>query len=180
MEYFRNVNANDRINFTLFVAGNLYLILSVYVMRMFLIIGSLLSLKKLPKLPNASESQGSNIRLLTQFSVHVLFQIFIHFLLIVSIALKIRHENPDFGNQDSIFASSFLWINVVLGGLIPIVGIGTFIITNYYHMREFSISFWIDMMSMLQAPSFTDTVFPSEDGHSPADAALDFVKKIRA
>ena len=146
-------------------------------MRMFLIIGSLWSLTKLPTMPNSSGSQGSNIRLLKWFSIHILFQLVTHALLIVSVALKIRNENPNFGEQESIFASSFLWINVVLGGLIPITGIISFFVINYYYMREFSISFWIEMMAMLQAPSFTDTVFPSEDGQSPGEMATDFVKK---
>lgn len=175
---FRNISTDDRLNFTLFVVGSLYLILSVYIMRMFLIIGSLVSLSRLPKMPNASGYQGNNIRLLKWFSIHIFFQIITHAILIVAVAVKIRHENPKFGEQDSIFASSFLWINVVLGGLIPIVGILSFFVTNYYYMREFTISFWIEMMAMLQAPSFTDTVFPSEDGQSSSSLQLaaDFVK----
>lgn len=173
---FRNVNQNDHLNFTLFVIGNLYLVLAVYIMRVFLIIGSIISLSRIPKMPKDSGSQGNNVRLLKWFSIHIFFQVVTHALLIISVALKIRHENPNFGEQDTIFASSFLWINVVLGGLIPIVGIGTFFITNYYYMKEFSISFWIEMMAMLQAPSFTDAVFPSEDGETPADLAEEFVK----
>ena len=174
---FRNVDSNDHLNFTLFVIGSLYLILAVYIMRMFLIIGSVISLSRIPTtMPNASGSQGNNIRLLKFFSIHILFQIITHALLIISVALKIRHENPNFGEQDTIFASSFLWINVVLGGLLPMVGILSFFVTNYYYMREFSIGFWIEMMAMLQAPSFTDAVFPSEDSESPADLAEQFVK----
>ena len=173
---FRNISTEDHLNFTLFVIGSLYLILAVYIMRMFLIIGSVISLSRIPTMPNSSGSQGDNIKLLKWFSVHILFQILTHALLIVSVALKIRQENPNFGEQDTIFASSFLWINVVLGGLIPFVGILTFFVTNYYQMREFSISFWIEMMAMLQAPSFTDAVFPSEDGQSPSDVAEQFVK----
>ena len=65
---------------------------------------------------------------------------------------------------------------MVLGGVIPFAGILSFFVTNYYHMREFSISFWIEMMAMLQAPSFTDAVFPSEEGQSPSDLAEQFVK----
>ena len=173
---FRNVSSDDRLNFTLFVIGSLYLILAVYIMRMFLIVGSVISLSRIPTLPNSSGSQGNNVRLLKFFSIHILFQVLTHALLIVSVALKIRQENPNFGEQDTIFASSFLWINVVLGGLIPIFGILSFFVTNYYYMREFSISFWIEMMAMLQAPSFTDAVFPSEDGESPSDLAEQFVK----
>ena len=173
---FRNVNSDDRINFTLFVVGSLYLILSVYIMRIFLILGTVRSLSRLPKMPNSSGSQVNNILLLKWFSIHILFQVATHALLIISVALKIRHENPNFGEQESIFASSFLWIIIVLGGLIPIVGILTFFVTNYYYMREFTISFWIEMMAMLQAPTFTDTVFQAENGQSPQDFALDFVK----
>ena len=173
---FRNVNSDDHLNFTLFVVGSLYLILSVYIMRMFLIVGVVLSLSRLPSMPNSSGSQGSNIRLLKQFSIHIMFQIIMHALLIVSVALKIRHENPNFGEQETIFASSFLWIMVVLGGFLPLVGILTFFVSNYYYMREFTISFWIEMMAMLQAPSFTDVVFPPEDGQSTGELALEFVK----
>ena len=173
---FRNISTEDHLNFTLFVVGGLYLILAVYIMRMFTIAGILFSFHKLPEMPNSSGSRVNNIRLLRWFSVHILFQILTHALLIVSVALKIRHENPVFGEQDSIFASSFLWINVVLGGVIPFAGILSFFVTNYYDIKEFSVSFWIDMMAMLQAPSFTEVVFPSDDGKTSSEMARDFVK----
>ena len=173
---FRNISVDDNLNFTLFVIGSLYLVLAVYVMRMFLIIGSLISLSRLPALPNSSGSQGNNIRLLKWFALHILFQVITHALLIGAVALKIRNENPRHGEQDTIFISVFLWIVIVLGGFIPIVGIISFFVTNYYYMREFSISFWIEMMAMLQAPSFTDTVFQTEEGGSPSDVAAEFVK----
>ena len=173
---FRNVNSNDHLNFTLFVVGSFYLILAVYIMRIFTIAGILLSFRRIPKMPNSSESQTKNVTLLKWFSAHILFQIITHALLIVSVALKIRQENPNFGNQDTIFASSFLWINVVLGGLLPMVGILSFFVTNYYYIKDFSISFWIDMMAMLQAPSFTEVVFPSEDGKSSAEMAKEYVR----
>ena len=173
---FRNINTEDHLNFTLFVVGSFYLILAVYIMRIFTITGILLSFRRVPRMPNSSGSQRKNITLLKWFSAHILFQILTHALLIVSIALKIRQENPNFGEQDTIFASSFLWINVVLGGLIPIFGILSFFVTNYYYIKEFSISFWIDMMALLQAPSFTEVVFPGEDGKSSAEMAKEYVK----
>lgn len=173
---FRNVSTDDRLNFTLFVVGSLYLILSVYVMRMFLIIGSLLSLRRLPPMPNASGSGGDNIKLLKWFSGHILCQVITHAILIICVSLKIRNENPNHGEQDGVYVSGFLWAVVVLGGLIPLAGIVSFFITNYYHMKEFSISFWIDMMSLLQAPSFTDTVFQSGGTDAPSELAEDFVK----
>lgn len=37
---FRNIDANDQLDFSLFVVGSFYLILSVYIMRMFIIVGS--------------------------------------------------------------------------------------------------------------------------------------------
>ena len=173
---FRNISTEDHLNFTLFVVGSLYLILAVYIMRIFTITGILFSFRRMPKMPNSSGSRRNNIKLLKWFSIHILFQIITHALLIVSVALKIRQENPNFGEQDSIFASSFLWINVVLGGLIPIAGILSFFVTNYYYIKEFSISFWIDMVSMLQAPSFTEVVFPSEDGKSSTEMAKEYVQ----
>ena len=174
---FRNISTDDHINFTLFVVGSLYLILSVYIMRMFLIISSLLSLKRLPKMPNSSGSATSNLRLITWFTFHILCQLITHFILILAVALKIRNENPNFGEQDTVFVSGFLWIVVVLGGLIPMTGIITFFVTNYYYAKEFSISFWIDMMSLLQAPDFTETVFKSGGTEAPGELAQDFVKK---
>ena len=174
---FRNVSADDHVNFTLFVVGSLYLILSVYIMRMFLIISSLISLKRLPTMPNSSGSAASNLRLISWFTFHVLCQLITHFVLILAVSLKIRNENPNFGEQDTIFISGFLWIVVVLGGLIPMTGIITFFVTNYYYAKEFSISFWIDMMSLLQAPSFTETVFESGGTEAPGELAEDFVKK---
>lgn len=172
---FRNKTRSDQLNFSLFVVGGFYLILSVYIMRMFLIIGSL---SKLLKLPSTSQSNSlqENVRLLKWFAVHILFQVLTHALLILAVSLKIRNENPNPDTQDTVFSSAFLWVSIVLGGLLPITGILSYFITNYYYMKEFSISFWIEMMKMLQAPSFTDVVFKNEDAESPSDLAEQFVK----
>ena len=150
----------SRVDFSLFIVGNIYLIISVYLMRVVIIIGTFFQIRRLPILPSNSGSSMSYLVVLSRFCIHTIGQIVFHAVILIAISAKIHHENP--GDMNSIRASPFLWISLVLGGMLPVCGTMIFFLTNYYWMREFSISFWLDIMSLLQGESFAEVVFGGE------------------
>ena len=185
-------------DFSFFVIGGLYLILAVYIMRVFMVFGTLLSLLRLPHNENASGAD-KGITLLVKFCIHVIGQIIVHFVILLVLAAKIHNENnidsnPGNGSMlnmshnltanmsmeveeegGGIRASPFLVVSLVMGGILPLAGVAVFFIVNYYWMREFSIGFWLNMLSLLQGPSFAETVFGG-DGLTPAkDQANEFL-----
>ena len=171
---FRGISHSDRLDFGLFVVGSFYLILAVYIMRMFMVIGTIVSLRRIPI--NASGSQKESTALFVRFCIHVLGQIISHLIIIIAVATKIQHENPVIG-ADSVRASPFLWTVIALGWVIPLAGIVSFLLMNYYWVKQFSIGFFIDMMSLLQAPSFADVVFDGDGTSAVKDQAKGVVEK---
>ena len=184
-------------DFSLFVVGSFYLILSVYVMRIFIVAGSMVSLVRLPKIQDnatkATSSAGntttnSSSPLLVVFCVHVLGQIAVHLLVILVVSAKINNEhvalnelNNKTGTELSLpdDASPFLILAIVLGWIVPICGVLMFFVVNYYWMKEFTICFWLHMISLLQAESFAETVFGGEGISVTKEKVMDFVEKSK-
>ena len=197
----RPKGAVGRADFSFFVMGGFYLILSVYIMRIFMVAGSMISLIRIPV--NKAATGNSDTPLLIKFCAHVLGQIIVHLMVVLVIATKINNENPQEsgstmnktsggngtamanksltvgGDQEGGFninASPFLITAVVLGGIIPLAGVSAFFVVNYYWMKEFSIGFWLNMISLLQGESFAEAVFGGEGLSTTKDKALDFVE----
>ncbi len=145
----------NRVDFSLFLIGTLYTIISVYFMRLLVIVGMLIQIRRLPTL--SSGSSKGYFAILGRFCLHVVCQIVCHAIVTIAVSAKIHHENQ--GDQDGVRVSPFLWITIIFGGILPLSGIAAFFLTNYYWMREFSISFWLDMVSLLQGESFAEVMF---------------------
>ena len=79
--------------------------------------------------------------------------------------------------ETRINASPFLITAIVLGGILPIAGILVFFAVNYYWMKEFSIGFWLNMISLLKGESFAEAVFGGEGLSASKEKALKFVEK---
>ena len=187
----------SRTDFSLFVIGGFYLILAVYIMRVLMVAGSMISLIRIP----AANNENKHTSLLIQFSIHVLGQIAVHLMVILAIAVKINNENPtgrDVGisvnmttgnnvsltdNSDAegfdIHASPFLILVIILGWIIPFAGVVAFFVVNYYWMMEFSVSFWLNMVSLLQGEGFAETVFGGEGLAVAKDRALELVDNVQ-
>lgn len=175
----------DRVDYSLFIIGSFYLILAVYIMRSLVVIGSIQSLICLPV-----ENKSSSSSLLLHFCFHACGQIFVHLMIILVVGAKINNENANTANGTAIFnfsnsteddpdpvirASVFLWVSIVLGWLLPLAGTTAFFIVNYYWMREFSIDFWLNMISLLQGASFAESVFGGEGVSETKQKTLEFV-----
>ena len=220
-----------RADFSLFVIGGFYLILSVYFMRIFMVAGSVISLIRMPSNEEATGS-SNNTPLLIKFCVHVLGQIIVHFMVILVIGAKINNENGcmlerdefgsamtnnlsesmgvgsvllmpysiDMGSAEFEHGSTamydisgdteiqeescinalpcpFLITAIVLGGILPLAGVLAFFAVNYYWMKEFSIGFWLNMISLLKGESFAEAVFGGEGASASKEKALKFVEK---
>ena len=177
----RRETSADQINFSLFVVGGFYLVVSVYFIRMFMVTGSVINLLRIPI--NASKSRKSYLRLIVWFAVHVLTQVFASAVIIVTVAVKINDENsvercPSINGTMPICASPFLIYDAVVGGIIPLFGVASFFIINAYQMRQLSAGLWIDMISLLQSESFADLVFQGKGVKVAKTKAKNFVQQI--
>ena len=65
---------------------------------------------------------------------------------------------------------------IILEWIISVTGLSAFFVVNYYWMKEFSIDFLVNMLSLLQGESFAETVFEGEED-APKQKALEFVEK---
>ena len=182
--------ARDRMDFSLFVIGGFYLILSVYIMRILMVAGSIISITRLPRNKEAI-GHKSDTFILVRFCAHILGQIVVHLMIILVIATKINNENHQAqipammvncsnttteSDHSSIRASPFLIIAIVLGWIIPLAGVFVFFVVNYYWMKEFSIGFWLNMISLLQGESFAETVFGGQGLSAAEEKVLEFVE----
>lgn len=185
-----------RTNFGLFIIGGFYLILSVYIMRVFMVAGSMISLLRIPS--DKTTSGNSSNSLLVKFCAHVCGQIVVHFMIILVLGVKIFNENQSTMNTtmignvtmnitspmstdsgSGINASPFLITAVILGGIIPLAGVLAFFIVNYYWMKEFSIGFWINMVSLLRGKSFAQAVFGGEGLSEAKNKVQEFLEKSK-
>ena len=185
-----------RTNFSLFVIGGFYLILSVYIMRVFMVASSMISLLRIPS--DESTSGDTSSSLLIKFCAHVCGQIVVHFLIILVIGVKIFDENRQpmssmnftqvrnetmsdmtLSMNTGINASPFLIIAIILGGIIPIAGVLAFFVVNYYWMKEFSIGFWVNMVSLLRGKSFAQAVFGGEGVSEAKNKVKEFLEKSK-
>ena len=173
----------QRADFSLFVMESFYLILSVYIMRIVLVLTSMISLIKLPTDENGDDTIKP---ILVRFSVHMIGQIVVHLLVVLVVAAKINNENSfsyspnnatsNDASDSDVNASYFLITAMVCGGIVPLAGSAMFFVVNYYWMRQFTITFWINMISLLQGESFAEAVFGGE-GVSSKEKAMEFVQK---
>ena len=192
---FRPESNDDRVNFSLFVVGGFYLILAVYVMRIFMVAGALSSLVKIPIAKNSKDG-GKYINVVIRFCIHIIGQIVVHLMILFVIGAKIANENIDpemtlpmnATNDDSgsgledqsntIRASAFLAVAIAFGGVIPLIGIIMFFVANYYWMQEFSIGFFVNSVALLQGQGFAETVFGGEGTAPSKELAQSFAKKV--
>ena len=169
-------NTEQRTSLALFSIGSFYLILAVYIMRLVTVVGTMVSMLRLPL--QATGGQRQYIKIMVQFCFHAVRQIFVHLLIILAVSAKIHNENPKFlEDEDPIVISPFLWSALFLGWVVPLAGVLTFFVVNHYWTKEFSISFWVDMISLLQGQSFAEAVF-GEEGMSTLETAQKVAEEV--
>jgi hypothetical protein len=171
---------SERINFSLFIIGSTFLVLSVYFIRIFLVISAAINVRRTPLDP--SKSKSSMVGLVTRFCVHVIFQVVVHMTVIAIVGVKIHQENPtpcEDIQSSCTTVSPFLIYIIIAGGILPLYGIGVFFIVNYYNLRELSIGFWINMLALLQSESFATAIFSNTGIKESKERAKRIIDKFR-
>ena len=175
---YRRTDSGEKINFSLFIVGGFYLILSVYLARMLMMAFSLYSLRRIPQ--SSSHTQKSYVNMMIKFGIHVMGQMLLSVVIMAAIGIKIRHENPTPCSSSScINASGYLIYAIIAGGILPLLGIFSFFFINMYKIRVMSVSLWVDMVSLLQSESFTTVVFAKEGIHKAKETASNFARKVQ-
>ena len=149
---------SDKINFSFFLIGSFYLVLSVYIARLMITILTLLTMKNLL---SASESGRRNAFFIVRFLFHSIGQLVVHVCCVIAVGIKIKQENDH--NEGRYHASPILWLVIAGGWLIPWIGVVTYFLTNYFWAQQFSVGFFIELMSLLQEGDVTDALMQSKD-----------------
>ena len=146
------------ISFVLFLFSCFYFVLSVYVVRIIMLA---LTVSTLNQLGSLSATGSKYNKIFVRFYIHMIGQFFIHFLCIAAVGVKIKQENTL--EQESYQISPFLWVVVLSGWIIPLMGTLGFFVVNYYWLESFSIHLFIEMMSLLESKNFAEAVFHGKD-----------------
>ena len=158
----------NRINFSLLIIGLFYLALTVYIIRLFMSVSTIISISRIPKTTNSDYHN-----LIMKFGLHIIGQIFVHLVLLVMVATKIDSEvcesvefssgSGDNGTTSiSINTSPFLYVTIFTGDVIPFLGVGLFFVVNFPALKQFMMGFCIDMMSTIVAEDFAATAFTGD------------------
>ena len=172
----------NQINFSLLNIGLFYLVLTVYLIRIFMSLSAVVSISRLPKTTTTAYHT-----LLKKLSLHIIGQIFIHMIILVMVGTKIESEicvsfdsgsGLEFGGNVSEFMgngsefvrnatrevniSPFLYVSIITGDVIPFLGVLMFFVVNYPALKKFMMGFCIDMMSTIVTEDFASTAFKGE------------------
>ena len=158
--------SKSRINFGLLIVGMFYLVLTIYVLRILMAVGVIVSISRLPK---TTHSDYHN--LLRKFAIHIIGQILVHITIITMVGTKIDSEvcvsvsddgSGSGGNEmisESVNASPYLIVTILAGDVIPFLGVAMFFVVNYPALKQFMMGFCIDMMSTIVSEDFASTAF---------------------
>jgi len=162
---YNGTDAENRINFGLFIMSLFFLILTVYFMRIFMAFSSIANVKKLRKTTSNDPSAY-----IIKFCTHLIAQVVMHATIFLMISSKLNQEtctansNMTSGNNTdtTITISPFLWYEMSSGSFIPLAAIFLFFLINYPALRQLSVTMYIDIMSSVINESFADLVFQGE------------------
>lgn len=170
---FHPTNSQTRVSFTLFLIGSFYLVLSVYIGRTLMSIATIRSIRGLSSL---TKNDSSYTRVIVRFLFHVIGQVFVHLMCVVSVGIKIWQEDSDV-NGGTYVATPFLWAVIIGGWSLPFMGVVSYFVINYYWLQSFSIGLFIDMIGLLDEPGFAEIAFQgkntmTEDANEKAQKLL--------
>ena len=149
---------SDKLNFSFFLIGSFYLVLSVYIARVMMSILTLLTMKNLL---SSTKSGKHNVIFIVRFLFHSIGQVIVHLCCVLAVGVKIKQENDH--NNGQYHASPILWIVIFGGWFIPFLGLITYFAINYFWAQQFSIGFFIELISLLQEGNVAESLMQSKD-----------------
>ena len=165
----------DATNVILFGVGCFYFTLAVYLIRLFILMGSTAALTQMPI--DVCDSRKDTTKFIVSFTITAIGQMLSQITIIFAIGFKIKDENPIEGTED-VNASPFLISAIILGGVLPNLGISAYFLVNYYALQDMAMAVFINMMSLLQSESFAELVFEENATEVPKEKARELVEKI--
>ena len=159
-----------RRDFSLFIISSVYLLISVHVMRLVFVIQTIKTLISMPV--RATVDKDEYVYLNAQFGITGVLQIVTSIVIVLAVGVKIGQEEQ-LSTDDSVHISPFLWCAMIIGWYLPILGVVCFFCVNYYWIQEYSMSYFLDLVSMLQGESFAAAVFGGELECAAEEKALE-------
>ncbi|KAL5493726.1 hypothetical protein EMCRGX_G014946 [Ephydatia muelleri] len=157
------------------VASCFFFVLSVYVMRIFILLSTTAVLTQMPL--DICKSQKDTTAFVISFAITAMGQMISQFAVILAVGVKIKHETP-IASANDVYVSPFLICLILLGAAIPNFGLLAYFLVNYFEFNDFSVGMFINMMSLLQSESFAETVFGGEGGEKPLEKAEELTEKL--
>ena len=126
-----------------FIVAVLWKTATVYGTCIFVVLRTLIAIRKIRKDgPVASTAKWFHIHLF----VHVLGQVVSQVAMMVCIGVKMVYENRDFSIENTVRISGFLWYMFFGTLIVPLAGIFTFAISNFYSVQEYPIGYFLDLL----------------------------------
>lgn len=147
-------NAVERFGLGLFCLNVVYLILGVYVVRIIMVGGFLLTVSKVEP-PNPTSSRLYSTLLFT----HILGQMISQIVSLTNIGIQISRENL---NSDSLIISWQLWLIIAGAFILPIFGVLMFFVNTFHWVQDFSLGLFLGLLKLLKARKFPNMVFEAE------------------
>ena len=152
--------------FSIFVISCAYIVLSVYLIPLLLIIATII------KLQGIVSSTSDYKKLFVRFFFHIFVQIFVHILCIASVGAKIYSENSNYSPNNSYSVSFFLWIVIIGGWVIPLMGALSVLPLNYYWLKMTLLDIFISTISYFEQQEFSEAVFQGQDAMEESEKIL--------
>ena len=172
-------NAIDGISLALFIINILFLIAGVYLVRIVILVTFIRTIIKL-KAP--LECIGHQVKLSTLlmslWTVHIIWQMITQILLIIYIGVRIHYENST--EIETLNVSWRLWLVIIGGFFLPVIGTLIFFCNVYYLVQDFSLSLFLGLLGLLQKKAFPDAVFEKDgfDDKKKQELARKLIEEI--
>ena len=126
-----------------FIIAVLWKIATVYSTCIFVVVRTIFKLRMIRKDgPVASSANWCHVHLI----IHVLAQMVSQVSMIVCIGAKMHYENRNFSVDNTVQISPALWYMFFGALIIPLAGVFTFVISNFYSVQEYPIGYFLDLL----------------------------------
>ena len=112
------------------------------------------------------------------WTVHIIWQMITQILLIIYIGVRIHYENST--EIETLSVSWRLWLVIIGGFFLPVIGTLIFFCNVYYLVQDFSFSLFLGLLGLLQKKAFPDAVFEKDgfDDKKKQELARKLIEEI--
>ena len=163
------------LHFTFFIFSALKLVYEVYFIRILVLISTIHLLRQLRQgkgfldtsetmengitqmdvIPIERQNTKRGLKLEVLFCCHIMLQIISQIFIVAAVWAKVQFENPNFDVDQEPHISSYSWILIASGFVLPILGTFMFFIPWSKDIQVYPIDFMIDLLSALKKSTIT-------------------------